>query len=113
MKENKYYFDYLIDKINRGEFRKVEELKDGNGFSVKFGDGVLMSINYNTGRATIHLHDSSVDIVPIIEAVNAARERKASERLQRAQEQYDRVSYETGIALAEPKKTFLQRLFKR
>lgn len=113
MKENKYYFDYLIDKINRGEFRKVEKLKDGNGFTVKFGDGVLMSINYNTGRATIHLHDSSVDIVPIIEAVNAARERRASARLQRAQEQYERVSYETGIAFAEPKKTFWQRLFKR
>ena len=113
MKENKYYFDYLIDKINRGEFRKVEKLKDGNGFTVKFGDGVLMSINYNTNRATIHLHDSSVDIVPIIEAVNAARERRASARLQRAQEQYERVSYETGMAFAEPKKTFWHRLFKR
>lgn len=113
MKENKYYFDYLIDKINRGEFRKVEKLKDGQGFTIKFGEGVMMSVNYKTGRATIHLHDSSVDIVPIVESVNAARERKASARLQRAQEQYDRVSYETGIALTEPKKTFWQRLFKR
>lgn len=110
MESNKVYFNELIERVKSGEFRKVVELKDYNGCQVKFGDGVMMTVNLDTGRAVINLFDNSeVDVEELYATIKASQLVKAETRVAKAKERLAQVQ---AFSTPNPKKSLLQRLFK-
>lgn len=111
------YFDELIERIKNGDYRKILVLKgEREGYQVKFGYGVSLTVNTTIKRAYINLFDNGqVDIEDIAETITQARLNKARKRLESAEEMYDRTV--NGIAhyydKPAPKKSFWQRLFKK
>ena len=111
MKDNKYYFEYLLEQIKHGKYRKVSPLKNGKGYQVKFGRGVLLNVDINEGRAIILTCDNGEqDVIPIVEAINQAQAHKVTTRLTQAQDAYNKAV--NNAIIPHKRKSFLQRLFR-
>ena len=84
-------------------------MKNNKGYQVKFGKGIVMNVDAELGRAIILICDNGEqDVVTILEAINKSQTQKATLRLTKAQEAFNRV-----VTAQEPKKTFWQRLFRK
>lgn len=111
MENNKVYFEELIERIKVGDYKKTVELRDCNGCQVKFGNGVMLTINLDTSRAVINLFDNSeVDAEELYSLVQAARMLKAKDRVNKAKEKLEKIQKASAPI---PKKTFWQKLFKK
>lgn len=109
MENNKVYFEELIERIKVGDYKKIVMLKDYNGYQVKFGSGIMLMINRDTGRAIINLFDNKeIDVEEIYSLIKDAQIIKAEKRVTKAKERLARVQQES---CACRKKSIWQRLF--